>query len=284
MKNTQSSLIMWTLVVLYAIFQVIMGINENELIHRIMPIAVTLVSSAFIIFHASARYGIKRVAVFFLITFLVSWSYENISVVSGFPFGNYHYSDKLGIKLLYVPIIIMPAYFGTGYLSWTIAQILLNKYKNDGSFSDMFFVPFLASFVMVMWDLMMDPYMSTIRGNWVWENGGAYFGVPFVNFMGWFLCVFTIYVLFSFYIKKRELPDNKLVTEKNYWLQAVLMYALLPVFLIIKSLFADNLLVESPEGHVWWTGDIYKAGVLVSVFTMYFVSVLAIKKIWNRSE
>jgi len=284
MKNTQSSLIMWTLVVLYAIFQVIMGINENELIHRIMPIAVTLVSSAFIIFHASARYGIKRVAVFFLITFLVSWSYENISVVSGFPFGNYHYSDKLGIKLLYVPIIIMPAYFGTGYLSWTIAQILLNKYKNDGSFSDMFFVPFLASFVMVMWDLMMDPYMSTIRGNWVWENGGAYFGVPFVNFMGWFLCVFTIYVLFSFYIKKRELPDNKIVTEKNYWLQAVLMYALLPVFLIIKSLFADNLLVESPEGHVWWTGDIYKAGVLVSVFTMYFVSVLAIKKIWNRSE
>jgi uncharacterized membrane protein len=53
--------------------------------------------------------------------------------------------------------------------------------------------PAIASFIMVSWDLTIDPMMSTITGNWVWHNGGSYFGVPVSNFLGWYL---TVYVFF----------------------------------------------------------------------------------------
>jgi uncharacterized membrane protein len=42
---------------------------------------------------------------------------------------------------------------------------------------------------MVSWDLTIDPMMSTINGNWVWHDGGSYFGVPVSNFLGWYLTV-----------------------------------------------------------------------------------------------
>jgi putative membrane protein len=31
-------------------------------------------------------------------------------------------------------------------------------------------------------------------GNWVWERGGPYFGVPLRNYLGWLVTTFLIYV------------------------------------------------------------------------------------------
>ena len=45
--------------------------------------------------------------------------------MTGFPFGWYHYSDALGPKLFLVPLLIGPAYFGMGYLSWALARAIL---------------------------------------------------------------------------------------------------------------------------------------------------------------
>jgi len=52
-----------------------------------------------------------------------------------------------------------------------------------------FAVPFIAAFVMVMWDLTFDPRASTIEHQWIWEQGGGYFGVPLTNYLGWFFTV-----------------------------------------------------------------------------------------------
>src|SRR5262245_5726171 len=50
--------------------------------------------------------------IFFVITFIVSNFYENLSILTGFPFGHYHYTETLGPKLFLVPLLIAPAYFG----------------------------------------------------------------------------------------------------------------------------------------------------------------------------
>jgi putative membrane protein len=39
----------------------------------------------------------------------------------------------------------------------------------------------------------MDPGMSA-AGNWIWERGGSYFGVPFQNYFGWLLTTFLVYI------------------------------------------------------------------------------------------
>src|ERR1700732_5270330 len=113
---------------------------------------------------------------------------ENIGVLTGFPFGHYHYTDVLGPKLFLVPLLIGPAYFGTGYLSWVLASVLLCTDQRRDRLPT-FVVPVIAAFIMVGWDLCFDPAASTIAHMWIWENGGGYFGVPLTNFLGWYLTV-----------------------------------------------------------------------------------------------
>ncbi|MCP4121563.1 MAG: carotenoid biosynthesis protein, partial [Bacteroidetes bacterium] len=198
----------------------------------------------------------------------------------------YHYTDKLGFKLLYVPLIIMPAYVSTGYLAWMIAHILLNTYEKKLEGRNIFMVPFIASFIMVMWDLAMDPYISTVSKNWTWEEGGCYYGVPFVNYMGWFLCVFTIYILFALYQNRYgEKPKSPaVVNTKSFWIHCSIMYALLQLFLVFKTAFGSDGSITALDGHVWSMSDLYSGTLLVSIFTMIFVSVLAINHVLARNN
>jgi len=38
----------------------------------------------------------------------------------------------------------------------------------------------------------------------VWQHGGAYFGVPLTDFLGWYLVVYVIYQLFALYLHGRS--------------------------------------------------------------------------------
>ena len=82
--------------------------------------AAVLLSLCFGLIHGAIRYGIGGIAVFLALCLGISNVMENIGVLTGFPFGHYHYTDVLGPKLFLVPLLIGPAYFGTGYLagSW----------------------------------------------------------------------------------------------------------------------------------------------------------------------
>ncbi len=285
MKNKSIYVMLGMFITISVGIQVVMGLGEASIIGKIIiPIVVTA-NVLFSATHGVLRYGKKNMLIFFLITFIISWFYENLSIITGFPFGQYHYTDFLGFKLLYVPLAIMPAYFGTAYLSWTLAQVLLDEFKNKLSRGSVFFVPFIASFIMVMWDIVFDPLASTIEQSWVWEKGGGFFGVPLSNFMGWFLCVFTIYQLFALYLNKvGAFTSHAIVSEKLYWIQAAMMYSLASFFIVFKTLFAENMPVTSLDNHQWRTGDIYTAGTLILIFTMFFVSSLSIIKIVRKER
>jgi putative membrane protein len=54
-------------------------------------------------------------------------------------------------------------------------------------------VAVIASMVMTAWDTVMDPEMAA-AGNWVWETGGPYFGVPLRNYFGWLLTTVVVYL------------------------------------------------------------------------------------------
>jgi uncharacterized membrane protein len=41
----------------------------------------------------------------------------------------------------------------------------------------------------------MDP-MMVAGGHWVWEQPGAYFGIPLQNYWGWWLTIFVTFWLF----------------------------------------------------------------------------------------
>ncbi|MGW5579823.1 carotenoid biosynthesis protein [Micromonospora chokoriensis] len=95
------------------------------------------------------------------------------SVVTGVPFGHYHYTDELGAKLIEVPVLIGPAYFAVSYMAWCIATILFRPVHRGSPVGAVIGTPLVASFTMVAWDLALDPSSSTLRGRWEWEDGGG---------------------------------------------------------------------------------------------------------------
>ena len=164
---------------------------------------------AIVTLHGLRRYSLKEFLIFFVIAFIVSNFYENLSILTGFPFGHYHYTDALGPKLFLVPLLIAPAYFGCGYLAWSLAHVFVGVFGSKLRAEQIWRVPLVAAFVMVMWDLTMDPIAATVQKQWIWHDGGSYFGVPFVNYLGWLLCVYTIFQLFAIYISRQIVASEQ---------------------------------------------------------------------------
>jgi putative membrane protein len=229
-------------------------------------ILVTIFLFSIAVLHGLERYGWKNLAFFFLVTFAVSFTFENLSVRTGFPFGLYHYSPELG--LMQVPLIIIFAYFSMGYLSWMMAHILLSQYQSPLQGIRIFLVPLTASFIMVMWDLTIDPISSTLQGLWVWHEPGAYFGVPISNFFGWFLVVYLFYQIFALYLKWEEqegyLPAADQM-KRSYWYQVPIVYGMMGLGNILSLFYSFNAITLSMS--------------LITVFTMIFVSLLSAARI-----
>ena len=89
---------------------------------------------AFMLLHGALRYRVEGIVVFAVICLVVSNIFENLGVATGFPFGPYHYTDALGLKLFYVPLMVGPAYLSVGYMAWVLGTILTTiKVVQNGS-------------------------------------------------------------------------------------------------------------------------------------------------------
>ncbi|MFL9913045.1 carotenoid biosynthesis protein [Paraburkholderia sp. RL17-337-BIB-A] len=216
-------------------------------------VGYTLIFSGFAVLHGCASLGKRRTLVFFTLSAIVSWILEEIGVSTGWVYGHYHYSDMLGPKLGLVPVIIPLAWFMMIYSSWAVASALLGSATQDAS-ECVLSRSIVASVVMTSWDTVMDPGMSR-AGNWVWETGGAYFGVPVHNYAGWLATTFVVYLLFG--ITSRYIRPASVSTGDTRCFDAlpVMCYAMVAV---------DHLVVQIvPELRV------------VDVFTMGFATLLA---------
>lgn len=64
-------------------------------------LAIVVVQVGFLALHGAWRYGRRSVAVFIVAGLVVSNLMENLSIHTGFPFGDYHYTG--GGKVFDVP-------------------------------------------------------------------------------------------------------------------------------------------------------------------------------------
>ena len=281
-NNSQSKVVNG---LIYGLFAAYVLIAIASLYIGILGLLCFPVSLLFAFFLASRRYSWSGAIFFILICLAISIAYENLSIATGFPFGFYHWSVKLnpGPWIGTVPLLTGIAYCGTGYISWVMAEILIGRTEPIADKTrNLFITPLIAAFIMVMWDLGMDPMSSTVYHVWEWAHGGGFFGVPLSNFLGWFLVVWTIYQVFSLYIAYRKTPLIPMRT-RNYDYLATIFYVciglndLLPYDLNSKKIVTDN------SGKVWAVSDIYESILIVTLFTMVFVGVLALVRLRNSS-
>jgi uncharacterized membrane protein len=278
--------LLWTLVVINVVLSLVNAVFPNHIpVPLLIPLLV-VVPLAFALLHGAQHYQWSGILIFLVLCLVVSNLLENTSILTGFPFGHYHYTSDLGPKLFLVPLVIGPAYFGTGYLAWVLSTVLIGDVRPKGSWFTTFAVPFIASFLMVAWDLGMDPTSSTIRHSWIWEQGGGYFGVPLTNYLGWFFTVYVFFQLFalSLRLRKASREGEEPTFTRSYYAQAIVMYAMIGLVIVVNYLVGStNTAITDAVGIVWQTRSIAEAEATVSIFTLLFAAALAAVKLLQGS-
>lgn len=123
---------------------------------------------------------------------ILSWVVEVIGSHTSMPFGNYSYTDALQPQILNVPIQIPLGWLMMLPPSWAVAQAISVQINPRWKFPAFVTISALA---MTAWDLFLDPMMVTWE-LWIWDYPGSYFGIPWINFLGWMLvtAIITIFI------------------------------------------------------------------------------------------
>jgi putative membrane protein len=293
-KKTEriESVFLWSVTILALASAVFSGIFAGDMFGTEGVGILALLGLFFSSYHCIKRYGFNDFIVFFVLVFVIASFYENLSILTTFPFGHYNYVDSLetlGFKIFNVPIGIHFAYFQMLVICWTLSDAMLGRCDNKPSGSNIVLKPVLASMIMVMWDLLFDPFMSTINKRWIWLDGGFYFGVPITNFFGWFLCVFTMSMLFSLYLwkKGKKHPESVIFIKyrRSEWIQFVLFYfSWTLLFLVMSQSTESGRTVVSADGHLWNVRDVLLTCGVVGLFTLLYICIFIAFSVFRRKK
>lgn len=150
---------------------------------------------------------------------VVTWLLEFVGSQTGLPFGRYHYTEALQPQLGGVPLLIPIAWLMMLPVSWAVAFAILQPGKWHNSSSADTLQPAtghllrfaaLAGLAMTVWDLFLDPQMTSWN-YWVWEQPGGYFGIPWINFVGWWISATLITLLLIRLLQPENLPVKPLL-------------------------------------------------------------------------
>jgi uncharacterized membrane protein len=221
-------LVLYAVFTAYAVLAVIRGVGFQPILTSLN----TTLAFSFAILHGSQRFGWKRTLLLLGITFAVSLTFESIGVATGWIYGSYHYTDKLGVKFLgLVPLLIPLAWFMMSYPSFIIALQVIHGDLSQWRWRIATAV--VGSLAMTAWDLAMDP-MMVAGGHWVWDEPGAYFNIPIHNYAGWWVTIFVVF--FLFFIIGKITPANLVMVDPSYDRQATLSYAITGLSTIIVDI------------------------------------------------
>lgn len=109
---------------------------------------------------------------------LLGFLAEVVGVHFGFPFGDYSYTGVLGPGLLGVPVVMGFAWMTlAAYVKQAVQHLRLAVWAEV----------IVGALWMTAFDLLIDPLAANELGYWRWSSTGAYYGVPTINFAGWFI-------------------------------------------------------------------------------------------------
>ncbi len=109
---------------------------------------------------------------------LLGFAFEAVGVRFGVPFGRYVYTGALQPQTLGVPVVMGAAWMVLiAFATDAAGRLRLHGWK----------AVVFAALLTTATDLVIDPLAANRLGYWKWEEAGSYYGVPLVNFAGWFL-------------------------------------------------------------------------------------------------
>ncbi|MEQ8662477.1 MAG: carotenoid biosynthesis protein, partial [Gammaproteobacteria bacterium] len=161
-----------------------------------------------------------------------------------------------------------------GYLAWVLAGLLLGDVFRAPARGIPLARPVVAAFITTSWDLCVDAIGGTVNRDWIWADGGAWFGVPWLNFFGWMLTTWVIFQLFAAYLARRA-TVTPIAAGSAYWLQPLVYWLLIGLQFPLLAVLVPDAPVHDPAGGAWRLHDLLTSMAVTSVFTMLFTAVLA---------
>ena len=217
------------------------GVNPGDLPWT----AFGLVYGVFSLVHAYRLLGTRRALTLLATALIVGFFFEAVGVATGWPFGDYHYTDELPYHVLGVPIIIPVYWFIVAYPAYVITNVLADgeTFAIASGFKWLVLISGLNALVMTGWDLSVDPLMSCAWEGaqndgcdpvWSWVAAGQGGPVPVRNYLGWMLATFVLFVVYRA-LEPRTQPQKApmyrwltLVIILTYGAQAVLFALIVP--------------------------------------------------------
>lgn len=210
--------------------------------------------------HAIYLLGWQRALMFFALTACLSFLAESLSIATC-SVTCYYYTDALGPKLGAVPAVIPISWFTMIYASYVIVNLIAEGQPVSAKGNNVWVIwlSLFTALVMTAWDLTLDPFMVQAEKAWVWPSGGAYFGIPMANYVGWVETTFLIVLIYR--LTERTLPLKPL--GRVTWLVAALpvlsytasglpdMWVGVPDATRVIAPFAMGVAILAACGRVW---------------------------------
>lgn len=162
--------------------------------------AAVLVQVSLVLVILHRAWGWRRTAGAALTVAAVGWLAEAVGTATGLPFGVYDYTGRLQPQVAHVPLLIPLAWLMMLPPAWAVAYGLAG-----GRWGGFQFIAW-SGLALTAWDLFLDPQMVA-WGFWEWAEPGGYFGIPWLNFGGWWLTA----ALMTALVRPRNLPVRPLL-------------------------------------------------------------------------
>jgi uncharacterized membrane protein len=132
------------------------------------------------LFSSYVSWGVANATKFLVGTWLASYAIEFVGLATGYPFGHYAYTSAMSPFIGPVPVFIPFTWCALGYFSLQATGISI----------------LAPAGIMALLDASFDPIFSRTLWHWQSTIGPQYFGVPLLNFFGWFLTAATAFAIF----------------------------------------------------------------------------------------
>ncbi len=134
--------------------------------------------TAFALFYYLVRHVQARWVKAFVGVYLVSLISEMVGTQYGLPFGAYQYTPLLGAGWLgHVPYLIPLSWFTMAVPAYVLAKHIFSENR--------WLRWCLGGGIVLIWDFTLDPAMSYLTAYWIWEVPGTFYGMPYLNWFGW---------------------------------------------------------------------------------------------------
>ncbi|WP_216830480.1 carotenoid biosynthesis protein [Alkalihalobacterium elongatum] len=199
-----------------------------EWANAVFLILAGILGGIYFILQYGAPLGWTAILVIFFFTILA----ESLGVEYGLFFGDYYYEPDFGVHLLNVPITIGFAWLMVMATTHVITKGIVKSLPYRSLVLVVY--PILGALAAVIMDLAIDPVAYQVKQYWIWMGDGGYYGVPFSNFVGWFIISFVLHVFLYSLFNLKRVWNKKSIKPWEY--RMVLLYAqIIIMFVVIAS-------------------------------------------------